>query len=214
MTSRNSAGAFADSSCNIRFSKSDSEHLRYNDTVLYQPKPFSDRREREGSYGQQSSSGLTSGRASTVGDHQPHYNSSRTALNNDWRTSTDAGSSELGSYTVDEIAPGKEEYGRADQYNLEFEKGMPQQDYSVIPPVSPSILKKERFVLDDIKPIPYDALTTPPTVIINRVNRLAWVDGLRGIASVIIFTHHFSDLTWSQLYPGVLQVGGIEGFMR
>jgi hypothetical protein len=91
---------------------------------------------------------------------------------------------------------------------------MPQQDYSVIPPDSPSILKKERFGLDDIKAIPYDALTTPPTVIINRVNRLAWVDGLRGIASVIIFTHHFSDLTWSQLYPGVLQVGGIEGFMR
>jgi hypothetical protein len=156
---------------------------------------------------------LTSGGASTVGDHQPHYSSSRTALNNDWRTSTDAGS-EIRSYTVDEIAPGKEQYGRADQYTLESEKGMLQQDYSVIPPDSPSILKKERFGLDDIKAIPYDALTTPPTVIINRVNRLAWVDGLRGIASVIIFTHHFADLTWSQLYPGVLQVGGIEGFMR
>ena len=65
----------------------------YVDASLYHPSSPDSRfgRYREGSFGQ--ASGLESGRASTVGtDHSPNnipYNSSRVALNNEWRNSYD-----------------------------------------------------------------------------------------------------------------------------
>ncbi|KAI8816225.1 family 2 glycosyltransferase [Fimicolochytrium jonesii] len=39
------------------------------------------------------------------------------------------------------------------------------------------------------------------------VDRTTWIDGLRGIASIIIFIHHFSDNTWEVPHPDVLQWG-------
>ncbi|KAM0756412.1 family 2 glycosyltransferase [Meredithblackwellia eburnea MCA 4105] len=50
--------------------------------------------------------------------------------------------------------------------------------------------------------------------IVSRQNRLEWIDGLRGLASLVIFTHHFSDLTWSQSHPNTLAEGSLEGFLR
>ncbi|KAJ3005170.1 hypothetical protein HKX48_000838 [Thoreauomyces humboldtii] len=46
------------------------------------------------------------------------------------------------------------------------------------------------------------------------VNRTEWIDGLRGIASIMIFTHHFADNTFTQQYPDVLKWGTAESFLR
>lgn len=162
-------------------------------------------RYREGSFG------VASGRASTIGtDHIPNNgmpnNSSRVALNNDWRNSYDQGSDKSRNMTIAEVAPGKESYGRADSY-LDEKKdpalaggGTP---YAPLAPNSPALGGP-----------PKPSATQAPAVIISRTNRLDWIDGLRGIASLIIFTHHFADLTWSQTHPRTLEEGGLNGFLR
>lgn len=180
----------------------------------YQPSALFDGRNRSESFSQQSSSGLTSGGASTIVGHETnrHFNSSRIALNNDWRISSES-RGEIGT-TLYQVSTGNERYGRADQYLFEYEKGLsPQQDYSIIPPSSPVVREEKKPKFDATYPVIDDA-TTPSAIIIKPTNRLEWIDGLRGIASIIIFTHHFSDLTWSQMYPAILQVGSLEGFMR
>lgn len=53
-----------------------------------------------------------------------------------------------------------------------------------------------------------------PTIVASRVNRLAWIDGLRGLASVVIFTHHFADLSWAGPHPEVLRWGTAQSFFR
>jgi hypothetical protein len=164
-------------------------------------------RYREGSFGQHS--GVESGRASTIGtDHSPSglpNNSSRVALNNEWRNSYDQGDMSRGM-TIAEIAPGKEGYGRSgSQYGDEKAGGLAglgaaegKSPYSALPPPTG----------------PPKGVRDAPEVVINRQNRLDWIDGLRGLASLIIFTHHFADLTWSQRYPNTLAEGSIEGFLR
>lgn len=176
----------------------------YNDASS-PPAHFS--RVREGSFGHQS--GLESGRASTIGtDHMaPNHmppNSSRVALNSDWRNSYDQGS----SMTIAEVAPGKEAYGRADStYDDEKKElgfapaGGPA--YAPLVPGSPAA-----------PGAPKTATASAPTVVVSRTNRLDWIDGLRGLASIIIFTHHFSDLTWAQTHPNTLAIGSLPGFLR
>lgn len=166
-------------------------------------------RYREGSFGQHS--GIESGRASTIGtDHSPSglpHNSSRVALNNEWRNSYDQGSDMSRGMTIAEVAPGKEGYGRPDSHYGDEKagglgiNGPNAVNYSALPPASPAIG-------------PPKGVRDAPEVIINRQNRLDWIDGLRGIASLIIYTHHFADLTWSQRFPNVLAEGSIEGFLR
>ncbi|KDE09694.1 hypothetical protein MVLG_00097 [Microbotryum lychnidis-dioicae p1A1 Lamole] len=167
-------------------------------------------RYREGSFGQHS--GIESGRASTIGTENMHSglpaNSSRVALNNDWRHSYDQGS-EMSRGAIAEIAPGKESYGRADsRYGDEITLEKDNKLYAPIPPSSPAIGGPADMGAKGPGP------REPPAVIISRANRLDWIDGLRGIASVIIFTHHFSDLTWSSSHPNVLAEGSIQGFLR
>ncbi|KAH8916814.1 glycosyltransferase family 2 protein [Atractiella rhizophila] len=67
--------------------------------------------------------------------------------------------------------------------------------------------------LDAKEAPPVDGAKAPPPVIISRANRMDWIDGLRGIASLIIFTHHYSDLTWSLSHPNVLAYGSVYGFL-
>ncbi|CDR39189.1 RHTO0S04e02630g1_1 [Rhodotorula toruloides] len=167
-------------------------------------------RYREGSFGQHS--GLESGRASTIGtDHIPSHNmpqnSSRVALNSDWRNSYDQGSDMSRNMAIAEIAPGKESYGRADS-NYGDEKKDPAfvgggSSYAPLAPGSPALGGP-----------PKSGARDAPAVVISRTNRLDWIDGLRGLASIIIFTHHFSDLTWSQTHPNTLAVGSLQGFLR
>jgi hypothetical protein len=187
------------------------EHTQYGNSSPSSPNSG---RYREGSFGH--ASGIESGRASTIGTEHGAipYNSSRVALNNDWRTSYDQGSDLGRGMSFAEIAPGKEGYGSANsQYGDEIEKqrldkgGNMGQNYAPLPPSSPAI------GMDEKRPFPGSA-REPPAVVISRTNRLAWIDGLRGIASLIIFTHHFSDLTFSTAYPNVLAVGSLEGFLR
>lgn len=187
----------------------------YADAGLYHSSSPSSGRYREGSFGH--ASGIESGRASTIGtDHGAPsipFNSSRVALNNDWRTSYDQGSDIGGGgrgRAVSEVAPGKEGYGRAEgrQYDDEIEKQPMEgggQTYAAILPHSPAVGMNEKFP---------GGASDPPTVVISRTNRLEWIDGVRGIASLIIFTHHFADLTWSERFPNTLSVGSIEGFLR
>lgn len=157
---------------------------------------------------------MTSGRASSVGTDNmnssiPH-NSSRVALNNEWRNSYDQGSDLGRGMGISEVAPGKEGYGHnPSQYGDEIEKESLGQNYVPIPPSSPAVGMNEKSG-GSYSPGPREA----PAVIVNRTNRLEWIDGLRGMASVIIFTHHFSDLTWSQRFPDVLREGSLEGFLR
>lgn len=141
-----------------------------------------------------------------MNNNLPH-NSSRVALNNEWRNSYDQGSDLGRGMAISEVAPGKEGYGR-NLYEDEIEKQPLEggQKYAPIPPSSPATGMNEK----DSYPGPRE----PPAVVLSRTNRLEWIDGLRGMASIIIFTHHFSDLTWSQQYPGVLAEGSIEGFLR
>lgn len=199
-----------------RFAKqSESGHpaygVGYQDAGLYNPSSPSAHfgRHREGSFGQHS--GIESGRASTIGtDHSPSglpHNSSRVALNNEWRNSYDQGSDMSRGLTIAEIAPGKEGYGNSDpRYDeISHEKGLiHDKTYAPIPPSSPAVGAPEKA----------GGARDPPEVVISRTNRLDWIDGLRGIASVIIFAHHFSDLTWSQRFPNVLAEGSLEGILR
>ncbi|GAA5832241.1 hypothetical protein JCM11251_004290 [Rhodosporidiobolus azoricus] len=185
-----------------------------NESGLYHPgSPGSHfGRYREGSFGQHS--GLESGRASTIGtDHIPAHNmpqnSSRVALNQDWRNSYDQGSDMSRNMTIAEVAPGKEGYGRADSSYGDEKKdaalvgGNSGQTYAPIPPSSPAM-----------GGAPKVSNREAPAVVISRTNRLDWIDGIRGLASIIIFTHHFADLTWSQTHPNTLADGSFQGFLR
>ena len=166
-------------------------------------------RYREGSFGQHS--GLESGRASTIGtDHMPAnnmpQNSSRVALNSDWRNSYDQGSDMSRNMTIAEIAPGKEGYGRADSSYGDEKKdpalgGNGHSSYAPIQPGSPAVHGPPKA-------------REAPAVVISRTNRLEWIDGVRGLASIIIFTHHFADLTWAQTHPNTLAEGSLPGFLR
>lgn len=111
---------------------------------------------------------------------------------------------------ITEVAPGKEGYGRADSPygESETEKSVDGQGYVPILPSSPLTSRSEKTLASP--PSSHAA----PAVVLSRTNRLEWIDGLRGIASIIIFTHHFSDLTWAQRYPNVLREGSIDGFLR
>lgn len=51
-------------------------------------------------------------------------------------------------------------------------------------------------------------------IVASRANRLAWIDGLRGLASIVIFVHHFGDLTWAGPHPETLKWGTAESFLR
>lgn len=199
------------------FSQSESGHPAYGGAYQDGFNPSSPSahfgRYREGSFGQQS--GIESGRASTIGtDHSPSglpHNSSRVALNNEWRNSYDQGSDPSRGMAISEIAPGKEGYGHAEPTydDIAHEKGLigGGQTYAPIPPSSPAVGALEKGAYPG-------GARDPPEVVISRTNRLDWIDGLRGIASVIIFAHHFSDLTWSQRYPNVLAEGSLEGILR
>ncbi|TNY18979.1 family 2 glycosyltransferase [Rhodotorula diobovata] len=166
-------------------------------------------RYREGSFGQHS--GLESGRASTIGtDHIPAnnmpQNSSRVALNSDWRNSYDQGSDMSRNMTIAEIAPGKEGYGHADSSYGDEKKdpalvGGGHSSYAPIQPGSPAVNGPPKA-------------SQAPAVVISRTNRLEWIDGVRGLASIIIFTHHFADLTWAQTHPNTLAEGSLPGFLR
>ncbi|KAL8283223.1 hypothetical protein RQP46_006001 [Phenoliferia psychrophenolica] len=196
------------------YNRNNDSQTGYVDASLYHPSSPDSRfgRYREGSFGH--ASGLESGRASSVGtDHSPGnipYNSSRVALNNEWRNSYDQGSNISRDMTVAEIAPGKEQYGARDsRYDDEIEKSplAGDQKYAPLPPGSPAVGAGDKGAF-------ISTARDPPAVVISRTNRLEWIDGLRGIASVIIFTHHFSDLTWSQSHPNTLAEGSLQGFLR
>lgn len=172
----------------------------YMPTDVYSPGGSPGHRWRQGSY---TGSGLESGRASTIGTDAGFipglpYNSSRTALNNEWR-------SEEGHDRYDEkYAAG----GGLGPKDISDEKAGLRSTYVPIPPMSPAT--------DEKKPAP-EALpppTQPPVVSVSRQNRMEWIDGIRGLASVVIFTHHFSDLTWSSSHPDTLPEGSIEAFLR
>lgn len=109
---------------------------------------------------------------------------------------------------ISEVAPGKEGYGRPDsQYGDEIEKEpLGGKSYVPIPPSSPAVGLNEKAG--------FPGAREPPAVVISRTNRLDWIDGLRGMASIIIFTHHFSDLTWSTSHPNTLADGSIQGFLK
>ncbi|KAK4057614.1 hypothetical protein OIO90_001261 [Microbotryomycetes sp. JL221] len=194
---------------------SDSGHIAYGgpyqDGMLYNSPSGHFGRYREGSFGQHS--GLESGRASTIGtDHSPSglpNNSSRVALNNEWRNSYDQGSDMSRGMTIAEIAPGKEGYGPAyddalAEKNALADLGQPK--YAPLTPSSPALAGPDKKFPGATKEL--------PKVVLSRHNRLDWIDGLRGLASIIIFTHHFADLTWSQSHPRTLEEGGIQGFFR
>lgn len=174
----------------------------YMPTDLYSPSGSPGHRYRQGSY---AGSGLESGRASTIGTDAGFipglpYNSSRTALNNEWRSE---GSHEGHS-------PYDEKYGAGPMTpkDISDEKAGLKSTYVPIPPSSPAIDEKKAAAGTETAP------TAPPTVIVSRQNRLEWIDGVRGLASIVIFTHHFSDLTWSASHVNVLAEGSIQGFLR
>lgn len=114
--------------------------------------------------------------------------------------------------TIQEVAPGKEGYGRHDnKYGDEMEKKshLDEMSYVPIPPSSPAVGMDEKSEF----PTPFSPRDAP-AVVISRSNRLEWIDGIRGLASIIIFTYWFAELTWAQKYPEVLAVDSIEGFLR
>lgn len=185
----------------------------YVDAALYHPSsPTSAQshntygRFRTGSY-----PGLDSSRTSSIGTHEGAnlpYNTSRTALNNEWRQSVDT------TNEINSMGPNGEKYRAFDSPDT----GSPHpekagaQAYVPIPPSSPamgvSTNEKTAPLLPDGKRQPEAA------VVLSRVNRLAWIDGLRGLASIVIFVHHFSDLTWSISHPNVLSDGSTQGFIK
>ena len=156
---------------------------------------------RTGSY-----PGLDSSRTSSIGTHEGAnlpYNTSRTALNNEWRHSVD---------TTNEINAIGAAKGAG--YDASDEKMLAKNGaaYQPIPPSSPAM-----GVSTNEKSAPAkasDGKKPEAAVVLSRVNRLAWIDGLRGIASIMIFTHHFSDLTWAVSNPNVLADGSTYGFIK
>ncbi|CAH7666424.1 glycosyl transferase family group 2-domain-containing protein [Phakopsora pachyrhizi] len=186
-------------------------HNRINSQPSYTNESFSVSspsygRYRQGSYG---ADGLESGRASTIGTDTGFtpglpYNSSRTALNHEWRTS-DQGSHD-GIHYVDE------KYGHGHYPTKDITedlKGGPRPTYVPIPPSSPAMDEKK-----DPQSSATEGIISPPPVVVSRQNRLEWIDGIRGLASLIIFTHHFSDLTWAQSHPDSLGEGSVYGLLR
>ena len=172
-------------------------------------------RYRQGSY---AGSGAESARASSIGtDHVANipYNTSRVALNHEWRSSSDLDSIH--------VAPGKEMYGspidRPDAYDPRFGPGLVSEKdgstYVPIPPSSPAMgqsTNEKGGVPGTAGP---DGSRQPePAIVLARANRLAWIDGLRGLASIVIFTHHFADLTFAGLHPEVLRWGTYQSFIR
>jgi Acyltransferase family len=70
-------------------------------------------------------------------------------------------------------------------------------------------------VQDEKQGPPEGAKSEPePAIVLARQNRLAWIDGLRGLASLVIFTHHFADLTWADSHPNTLAWGTVYSFIR
>lgn len=177
----------------------------YVDAPLYHPSSPSSA-QSHGTYGRfrtGSYPGLDSSRTSSIGTHEGNnipYNTSRTALNNEWRQSVD---------TTNEINAmhNGEKYGKG--YETPDEKG--SQAYAPIPPSSPALGATTN---EKAGPPPAgDGKRPEAAVVLSRVNRLAWIDGLRGLASLVIFTHHFKDLTWSVSNPQVLEDGSTRGFI-
>jgi hypothetical protein len=85
-------------------------------------------------------------------------------------------------------------------------------------PASEKTLDDEKQDLPQVAspPSPPGATVPQPeaAIVLARRNRLAWIDGLRGLASLVIFTHHFADLTWSQSHPQTLAWGTVYSFIR
>lgn len=208
-----------------------SNNSGYVDAALYHPSSPSSNGGHGGQYpryrqGSFNGSGIESGRASTIGTDHVHgaqlpYNSSRVALNQEWRNSADAG---VDSEGIHSIAPGKEGYGRHDSA---YDIGLGDEkmghgtgaSYVPLPPSSPALGNQdEKFAMmngaggGDTKGV--GTRTPEPAVVLKRENRLAWIDGLRGLASLVIFTHHFSDLTWSISHPEALPYGSVYAFIR
>ncbi|OAV93223.1 hypothetical protein PTTG_01636, partial [Puccinia triticina 1-1 BBBD Race 1] len=160
-------------------------------------------RYRQGSY---ATDGLESGCASTIGTDSFNagpFNSSGTALNHDWRNS-DLGSQDGTTCGDEKYAPGS----YPSKHISDDLKGAASPTYLPIPPSSPAIEEKRA------PPPPAEGIISPPPVVVSRQNRLEWIDGIRGLASLVIFTHHFSDLTWAQAHPEVLPLGSIYGLLR
>lgn len=192
----------------------------YVDAPLYHPSSPSSA-QSHGTYGRfrtGSYPGLDSSRTSSIGTHDNianiPYNTSRTALNNEWRQSVDT------TNEINAIHGQGEKYGRA--YDNSDEKPLNKQSYLPIPPSSPAMgaSTNEKAAAGagnggaKGEALP-DGKTKPEAaVVLSRVNRLAWIDGLRGLASIVIFTHHFSDLTWSLSHPTVLEDGSTHGFLK
>ncbi|KAH9457125.1 hypothetical protein MJO28_011336 [Puccinia striiformis f. sp. tritici] len=161
-------------------------------------------RYRQGAYG---ADGLESGRASTIGTDTgfnagiPH-NSSRTALNNEWRNS------ELGSQ--DGVTFADEKYSPGNYPTKDISEDLQDSGptYIPIPPSSPAEDEKKASRIST------DGVVRAPPVVVSRQNRLEWIDGIRGLASLVIFTHHFSDLTWAQSHPDTLSQGSVYGLLR
>lgn len=173
----------------------------YVDTPLYHPSSPSSAQSHN-TYGRfrNGSGGLDSSRTSSIGTHEGAnipYNTSRTALNNEWRQSVD---------TTTEINALSPKY--ADEKS--------GQAYAPIPPSSPALgaSSNEKSGKAGGEPLADGKKQPEAAVVLSRVNRLAWIDGLRGLASIVIFTHHFSDLTWSISHPNTLSDGSTYGFVK
>ncbi|PLW11866.1 hypothetical protein PCASD_21714 [Puccinia coronata f. sp. avenae] len=170
-------------------------HVPGGDPFSPSPSPVHGRY-RQGSY---PNDGFESARASTIGTdsfNPSPYNSSHTALNHEWRHSDMA--SQDGTTFDEKYAP--------KHISDDLKSGGPT--YVPLPPSSPAIEEKSPT------PAPTEGIISPPPVVVSRQNRLEWIDGIRGLASLVIFTHHFSDLTWAQSHPEVLPLGSIYGLLR
>ncbi|KEI41382.1 glycosyltransferase family 2 protein [Mixia osmundae IAM 14324] len=163
-------------------------------------------RYRQGSYT------TDSARASTILNDQiqtiPYNNSSRVALNSEWRSSV---GSDLGGHHKDALyGTGKEGFDSGEMAILDPDtkekSGGKGSTYVSLPPGSPTMNEKGGF--------PASPTKAEPAIVLSRVNRLAWIDGLRGLASIVIFTHHFADLTWSRSHPDTLAEGSVYFFIR
>lgn len=185
----------------------------YVDAPLYHPSSPSSAqshntygRFRTGSY-----PGLESSRTSSIGTHDGAngnipYNTSRTALNNEWRQSVDT------SHEINALNTPNEKY--RDFGTPETEKD--GKSYHPIPPSSPALGahgEKGAVGAGGVPPVAGDGKKPEAAIVLSRVNRLAWIDGLRGLASLVIFAHHYKTLTWEIRYPNVLGDGSVQGFI-